>query len=263
MQPRILSVAGSDSSGGAGIQADIKTITMLGGYAMTAITAVTAQNTLGVTHIDAMTAASVAAQIAACVDDIGVDAVKTGMLGNSRVTAAIFKALVHVDAPIVVDPVMIATSGDRLLSDDAIGSLRKFALPAATVVTPNIPELELLAGEEVDDVDSMIAAATILVEAYGNAVIAKGGHLLSDMLTDVLVSPDGQVSRIESPRIHTQSTHGTGCSLASALATELGKGVPLEAAFQTACDYVRRAIASAPGFGHGHGPLGHDWPLSA
>ncbi len=260
--PRILAIAGSDSSGGAGIQADIKSITMTGGYAMTAITAVTAQNTLGVQRIDALSPASVKAQIASCVDDIGVDAIKTGMLGKARMIRAVFAAIADLDVPIVVDPVMVATSGDRLVGDDALGALRRYALPAATVLTPNIPELALLVGEEIDDTEGMVAAATRLARDHDITVLAKGGHLLSDMLTDILVSADGEIARVEDQRIDTENTHGTGCSLASALASHLAQGQDLETAFRTACAYVRRAIAEAPALGSGHGPLAHGWPLT-
>ncbi|MGB3723969.1 MAG: bifunctional hydroxymethylpyrimidine kinase/phosphomethylpyrimidine kinase [Pacificimonas sp.] len=260
--PRILAIAGSDSSGGAGIQADIKSITMTGGYAMTAITAVTAQNTVGVQRIDALPIASVTAQIASCLDDIGVDAVKTGMLGNPRMIRAVFSAISGLGVPVIVDPVMVATSGDRLVGDDALGALRRIALPAATVLTPNIPELALLDGEEIDDVDTMVAAATRLARDYNITVLAKGGHLISDRLTDVLVRADGEIARVEEGRIDTESTHGTGCSLASALASHLAQGADIETAFTNACAYVRRAIADAPTLGRGHGPLAHGWPLT-
>ncbi|MGB7405757.1 MAG: bifunctional hydroxymethylpyrimidine kinase/phosphomethylpyrimidine kinase [Pacificimonas sp.] len=259
--PRILAIAGSDSGGGAGLQADIKTITMLGGYAMTAVTAVTAQDTTAVHRIDALPIPAVLAQLDACLDDIGVDAIKTGMLGRPKLIRAIFDRIADLDVPVVVDPVLVATSGDRLVGDDAVQAIIKFALPRATVVTPNLPELALLAGEEIDDEAALVDVAHRFANTHGVAVLAKGGHLIGDELLDVLATPDGEAVWYASERIDTRHTHGTGCTLASAVATDLGRGLSLPDATEHARDYVRQAILAAPGFGKGNGPLGHGWPL--
>jgi hydroxymethylpyrimidine/phosphomethylpyrimidine kinase len=260
--PRILAIAGSDSSGGAGIQADIKTITMLGGYAMTAITAITAQNTVGVQGIAAIAREMVAQQIASCVDDIGVDAIKIGMLATPKVIAAVAKALAAVDAPIVVDPVMIATSGAVLVGPEAVAALRAELFPRAALITPNLPELAHLAGRALPSHDAMVEAAGELATATGAAVLAKGGHAPEDghgakTITDVLIVPGEPLVSFTHARIATRHTHGTGCTLSSAIATLLGRGEPLAVAVAQARIYVRMAIEAAPGFGTGSGPLGH------
>ena len=255
--PRILSIAGSDSSGGAGIQADIKTIAMLGGYAMTAITAITAQNTVGVQGIAALEQAMVAQQIASCIEDIGVDAIKIGMLHDAAVIAAVADALDGVDAPLVLDPVMIATSGAVLVGAEAVAALRDKLFPRALLLTPNLPELSHLAGRPLASTQDMIAAAEELASATGAAVLAKGGHGDSDRITDVLVRPGARPVRFDHARIPTRHTHGTGCTLSSAIATLIGRGHPLEDAVGLARQFVLRAIEAAPGFGAGSGPLGH------
>lgn len=243
MIPRILIVAGSDSSGGAGIQADIKTVTMLGGHAMTAITALTAQNTLGVSAVLPVPVEMVLAQIDAVVSDIGVDAVKIGMIGAPDTARAVADRLAGLDVPIVFDPVMVATSGSILADAETIAAFERL-MSIASVVTPNIPELEALGGE-----------AAVL--AHGCHLVAKGGHAEGDWIIDRLLSPSGEISRLEARRFDTDDTHGTGCTLASALAAGLGAGKPITEAFQQAVRFVRIAILSAPGLGGGHGPLGH------
>lgn len=241
--PRILSIAGSDSSGGAGIQADIKTITMLGGYAMTAITAVTAQNTLGVTMVDALSPAMVGAQIDACISDIGVDAVKIGMLGSPEVAHLVADRLEALAVPVVFDPVMIATSGAALADAATIAAFERL-MRLATLTTPNVSELEALGGHEG-------------MAARGITYLAKGGDAEGERVDDVLMVPGEAPHVMSGSRIHTRHTHGTGCTLSSAIATGLGKGLPLPEAIDRARLFVRSALRAAPGFGAGHGPLGH------
>jgi hydroxymethylpyrimidine/phosphomethylpyrimidine kinase len=243
--PRILVIAGSDSSGGAGIQADIKTITMLGGYAMTAITAITAQNTLGVQAVFPLPTELVEAQFFSIESDIGFDAVKVGMLGTPELVLAVrdLLYLVPPGTPVVVDPVMIATSGDALNETGTSAALNEL-LALASVVTPNLPELEALGG-----VEAILELAP--------AVLVKGGHGAGETIVDQLVTRDGEVTRWEDTRIETRHTHGTGCTLASAIATELGRGAGLEEAVDRARQFVRAALLATPGFGSGHGPLGH------
>lgn len=260
--PRILSIAGSDSSGGAGIQADIKTITMLGGYAMTAISAITAQNTVGVQGIAAIAPDMVAQQITSCIADIGVDAIKIGMLADARVMAAVAGALEGVAVPIVLDPVMIATSGAVLVGPEAVARLRETLFPRATLITPNLPELAHLVGRPLDTHEAMIEAAEELAEQTGTAVLAKGGHGGGERITDILYLPasgerGARIASFDHARIDTRHTHGTGCTLSSAIATLLGHGQPLEHAVRLARQFVLRAIEAAPGFGAGNGPLGH------
>jgi hydroxymethylpyrimidine/phosphomethylpyrimidine kinase len=256
--PRILAIAGSDSSGGAGIQADIKTIAMLGGYAMTAITAVTAQNTLGVQAIAPMSGDVVREQIVSCLGDIGADAIKIGMLHDIQIIDAVTDALETVAGPIVLDPVMIATSGAALIAEDAIAAMKARLFPLATLITPNLPELEHLAGRTLRDTDEVTAAALALAEEFGCHVLAKGGHTEDARVIDILVGPgDARAAAFDDPRIETRHTHGTGCTLSSAIATLLGHGQPLEHAVRLGRQFVRRAIEAAPGFGAGNGPLGH------
>jgi hydroxymethylpyrimidine/phosphomethylpyrimidine kinase len=241
--PRILTIAGSDSSGGAGIQADIKTITMLGGYAMSAITAITAQNSLGVQAVETLSAGMVAAQIDACIGDIGVDAVKIGMLGSPAIAAVVSDRLRHLDVPVVFDPVMVATSGAALADEVTIAAFERL-MARATLTTPNVPELEALGG-------------VAEMARRGVAYLAKGGDAAGDVVEDRLVRP-GMADRIwQAARIPTRHNHGTGCTLASAIATLLGRGMPLEQAIEGARAFVRAALLAAPGFGKGHGPLGH------
>lgn len=254
MTPRILIVAGSDSSGGAGIQADLRTVQALGGYGMTAITAVTVQNTLGVTGVHAVPAAIVAAQMRACLDDIGADAVKIGMLGSAEIIRAVGEVLAGLRVPVVLDPVMVAKGGASLLDDDAVEAMASL-LRLASVVTPNTPELVALTGVEVEDEADVVLAAQELMGQGARAVLAKGGHLAGDEIADWLVTPLAQV-RMTSARIDTRHTHGTGCTLASALTVGLAEGLSLADASRRARDHVHAAILAAPGFGQGHGPLG-------
>ncbi|MFN6934804.1 MAG: bifunctional hydroxymethylpyrimidine kinase/phosphomethylpyrimidine kinase [Tsuneonella sp.] len=267
--PRILAIAGSDSSGGAGIQADIKTITMLGGYAMTAITAVTAQNTVGVQAIAPMSGDVVAEQVRSCLSDIGADAIKIGMVHDREIIDGIADVLGKLPegARVVLDPVMIATSGATLIAPDAIAAMKDRLFPLATVITPNFPELEHLAGRTLPDREAIAAAALSLAEEYGCAVLAKGGHAPAtnpeddlpedDRIFDLLMMPDGEFAQFADPRIDSPHTHGTGCTLSSAIATLLGHGMPLDHSVRLGRQFVRRAIAAAPGYGRGNGPLGH------
>lgn len=269
MAGRVLIVAGSDSGGGAGVQADIKTVTALGGYAATAITALTAQNTQGVFGVLDIPPAFILKQIELVLDDIGADAVKTGMLSKSEAIEVIVQALEarRPRLPLVVDPVMVAKGGHKLLDDAAHEALRNRLIPLATLVTPNIPEAEALTGLSIATVDSMVAAGRALMACGPTAVLVKGGHLEGAWLVDVLVGPDG-VETFEGARLETTSTHGTGCTMASAIATGLAQGLAVTAAVARARHYVQLAIVTAPGLGHGHGPLNHahtvqpfeDWP---
>jgi hydroxymethylpyrimidine/phosphomethylpyrimidine kinase len=252
---RILVIAGSDSGGGAGIQADIKTITCLGGYAMTAVTAVTVQNTLGVSAIHAIPPEIVAKQIRACIDDIGVDAVKIGMLGSAATINAVAEALAGVKVPIVLDPVMVAKGGASLIDADAAEAMVARLLPLAAVVTPNTPELVELTGTEIEDEADALLAAQELLHSGPRAVLAKGGHLGGETITDWLVTRGGHLA-FQSARFDSRHTHGTGCTLASALACGLGQGLALEAAVERARAFVAQGLARAPGLGGGHGPLG-------
>lgn len=260
--PRILAIAGSDSSGGAGIQADIKTIAMLGGYAMTAITSVTAQNSVGVQAIAPMSGDVVARQIRSCVDDIGVDAIKIGMLHDADIIAAVARELADIgDVPVVLDPVMIATSGAALIDPEAIAALRSELFPRATLLTPNLPELAHLLERNLTDSAQMAEAAEELSQKSGAAVLAKGGHTEDARIFDILYMPEREAGaravHFEHARIDTPHTHGTGCTLSSAIATLLGHGQPLEHAVRLGRNFVVRAIEAAPGFGAGNGPLGH------
>lgn len=255
---RVLVIAGSDSGGGAGIQADIKSVMAMGGFATTALAALTAQNTRGVTGVFVVPPDFLRAQIDAVMADIGTDAVKTGMLPDSASIEAVADFL---DAqfprlPFVMDPVMVATSGDRLQSAEALAALRTRLLPRATVITPNIPEAELLLGRRITDEAGQREAAQALLETGAEAVLVKGGHLPGDWVTDLLATRQGMVA-IGGPRIESTSTHGTGCTLASAIAAGLAQGMALEAAIRRARAYVSAAILAAPGLGHGHGPLNH------
>ncbi|TCD06799.1 bifunctional hydroxymethylpyrimidine kinase/phosphomethylpyrimidine kinase [Erythrobacteraceae bacterium CFH 75059] len=254
--PRVLVIAGSDSSGGAGIQADIKTVTMRGGYAMTAITAITAQNTTGVQAVDLLSPALIVAQIDSCLADIGADAVKIGMLGSAAAAQAVAVRLAQTGLPFVFDPVMVATSGAVLADADTIAAFGRL-MRLARVVTPNLPELEALAGTSLRGDAEVAAAARTLAAGHGCAVLAKGGHGDGGEVVDWLVTPDGDVTRFAGPRIDTRHTHGTGCTLASALATEIGRGASLADAVDTARRFVAEALRAAPGLGAGAGPLGH------
>lgn len=255
---RLLIVAGSDSGGGAGIQADIKAATALGAYAMTAIAALTAQNTRGVFGVVGVDPAFVALQMKLVLEDIGADAVKIGMLGSAEVietVAATYQALCP-GAPLVVDPVMVAKGGHSLLAADAENALRARLLPLAEVVTPNIPEAEALTGMKINDFADVRRAAEILLGFGPKAVLLKGGHMEGPILRDLLLWRDGE--RVyEGPRIETAHTHGTGCTLASATASGIASGMALPDAVARARAYVLEAIRTAPGLGHAHGPLNH------
>lgn len=240
---RILTIAGSDSGGGAGIQADIKTVTMLGGHAMTAVTAITAQNTLGVDAVHMVPTQMVIDQISAVVRDIGVDAVKIGMIGNADTAHAVADSLSDLTCPIIFDPVMVATSGAVLADPDTISAFERL-MRIATLTTPNLPELEALGGR-----DALIERRIPL--------LIKGGHGDGDDIIDELYLAPGQSERWRGARIQTRSTHGTGCTLASAIATGLGQGMELVPAIERARLFVRLALRAAPGLGQGHGPMGH------
>ena len=243
--PRILSIAGSDSGGGAGIQADIKTITMLGGHAMTAITAITAQNTLGVQSVHRVPTEMILAQIESVVSDIGVDAVKIGMIGSAEAAGAVADYLEKLGIAIVFDPVMVATSGSALADGDTIKAFGRL-MDVASVVTPNLPELEALGGKDE-------------ILGHGCHLVIKGGHGDGSVVVDELYAPGGLIKRIEGKRLDTSETHGTGCTFASALAVGLGSGLDLTAAFEQAISFTRIAILEAPGLGGGSGPLGHQF----
>jgi hydroxymethylpyrimidine/phosphomethylpyrimidine kinase len=254
--PRILAIAGSDSSGGAGIQADLKTITMLGGYGMTAITAATAQNTTGVQAVHALPPAFVLAQIESCLGDIGADAIKIGMLGSPEIAQAVGARLERYAGAIVFDPVMVATSG-AVLADPA--TIEAFAglMDLGTLVTPNLPELGALTGMAVGSVDEIGEAAAALAARHDTSVLAKGGHGEGARVVDILVAPSGEAVVLDDARLPGGHTHGTGCTLSSAVATLLGHGQALPHAVRLARQFVRAAIENAPGFGRGNGPLGH------
>ena len=252
-----LTIAGSDSGGGAGIQADLKTFAAHGVFGTSAITAVTAQNTLGVTAVHVLPPAIVRAQIDAVITDLGADAIKLGMLATAEIIQTVAAAIdAHALRPVVLDPVMIAKGGSPLLAADAVGAIRSLLLRRCAIVTPNLAEAEVLTGAAVRDEAGMDRAARALVDAGAGAALVKGGHLDGDRVSDVLwIGSERHV--FEGARIDTVHTHGTGCTLASAIAARLALGDPLAGAVEQANAYVRRAIASAPGLGRGHGPLDH------
>ena len=264
MRGRVLIVAGSDSGGGAGIQADIKTVSMLDAYAATAITALTAQNTEAVYGVLSIPPEFVRRQVEVVLDDIGADAIKTGMLHDAAVIETIATVLQERAAaiPLVVDPVMVAKGGARLIDPAAVEALKRLLIVRAEIVTPNLPEAEILCGATIGNLAQMRAAGETLLAFGCRAVLVKGGHLSGETVSDVLVTAGG--ARVwESPRIVTRHTHGTGCTLASAIAAGLAQGQDVESAVDRARAYVQRAIASAPGLGRGHGPLDHSHPLRA
>ncbi|MBV9784324.1 MAG: bifunctional hydroxymethylpyrimidine kinase/phosphomethylpyrimidine kinase [Acidisphaera sp.] len=258
MRGRVLVIAGSDSGGGAGIQADIKTVMALGGYAATAITALTAQDTRQVYAVHAVPPDFLRLQIERALDDPGADAVKTGMLGDAatvELVAGLLEAKAH-GLPLVVDPVMVAKGGQALLAREAVAALKHRLAPLATLLTPNLPEAEALTGKSIADVADMRRAAKALLALGSAAVLLKGGHLPGETVVDVLATAD-DVEVFEHPRIATRHTHGTGCTLASAVAVGLAQGLALRAAVPRASAYVQAAIETAPGIGIGHGPLNH------
>ena len=257
--PRALTIAGSDSGGGAGIQADLKTFAALGVFGTSAITAITAQNTLGVTAVAEVPVEVIRDQIEAVVSDIGYDAVKTGMLSSTEIVECVVEAVERLKlAPLVVDPVMIAATGAQLLRDDAVESVRERLVPWATVVTPNVPEAEVLTGVEIDSVDDMELAGGELVAMGADAAVVKGGHFDdgTGRVNDVLVTKEG-TRTFTTLRIDTTSDHGTGCTFASAVAAHLAHGLGLAPAVETSQRYVWNAIANADPIGGGHGPLNH------
>jgi len=257
---RVLIIAGSDSGGGAGIQADIKTVTALGGYAATAVTAITVQNTLGVTGVHPIPPAVVEAQARAVLDDIGADALKTGMLGDVEMVERVAAILDSTRAPAVVDPVMVAKGGANLLADQAIAAVRSLMVPRAFLLTPNAPEARALTGLAVETSDDLRRAGEALLALGAQAVLMKGGHVAGPRVMDILMTPQGETS-FEGERLETRHTHGTGCTLASAIAAGLAQGLDLPQAVARAWAYVHEALRQAPGFGAGHGPLDHAWPL--
>jgi len=258
MRGRVLIVAGSDSGGGAGIQADIKAVTALGGFAMTAITALTAQDTNTVHGIHEVPVEFIRSQMRVVLSDLGADCVKTGMLHNNRVLEVVADTLETLarGVPLVVDPVMVAKGGARLLDPDTTAVLIARLLPLATVLTPNLPEAEALTGMTIASVDDMRRAAEALLAMGPKAVLLKGGHLPMPVVSDLLMTAKG-TTVMRHPRVDSRSTHGTGCTLASAIATGLAQGMRLRPAVARARAYVLEAIRTAPGFGHGHGPLNH------
>jgi hydroxymethylpyrimidine/phosphomethylpyrimidine kinase len=257
---RVLIIAGSDSGGGAGIQADIKTVTALGGYAATAITAVTVQNTLGVTGVHPIPLEIVEAQARAVLSDIGADAIKTGMLGDAATVELVARLLDEGAIPAVIDPVMVAKGGASLLAADAVAAVRERLIPRAALLTPNAPEAAALTGVTVETTDDLRRAGQALLAAGARAVLMKGGHVAGDRVVDILMTSHGETA-FEGERIDSRHTHGTGCTLASACATGLAQGLPLTAAVARAWDYVHEAMLRAPGLGAGHGPLDHGWTL--
>lgn len=254
---RVLIIAGSDSGGGAGIQGDLKTVQALGGYGMTAITALTAQNTQGVFGIHEVPTDFIARQITLCLEDIGADAIKTGMLHSAAVIETVVECLTkETSIPLVVDPVMVAKGGAPLLAEAALEALKTRLIPRAAIITPNLPEAELLLGRPIAD-GGMEEAARALLALGAPAILLKGGHGVGDVLTDILVTRGGPAILLTTKRLATRHTHGTGCAFASAIATGLAQKLSLPEAVSRAHAYVQAAIARAPGLGLGHGPLGH------
>lgn len=259
---RVLIIAGSDPSGGAGLQADLKAVTCLGGYAMTAVTALTVQNTLGVTEILAIPTAFIRAQAEACLSDIGADAIKTGMLGNADVMQAVAAILDSTDAFKVIDPVMVAKGGHPLLAEDAMDALRTLLIPRADLLTPNAPEAAALTGLEFKTPEDMPKIAEALKAMGAKSMLLKGAHLDGDRITDGLFTPEG-VHYYTSERIPSRHTHGTGCTLASSIAALNIPERPVSKTVALARDYVREAIIFAPNLGQGHGPLRHNFQVRA
>jgi hydroxymethylpyrimidine/phosphomethylpyrimidine kinase len=258
---RVLIVAGSDSGGGAGVQADLKTVTALGGHASSAVTALTVQNTRGVFDVVASPPALVVAQMRAVLEDLGADAIKTGMMGDTRLVEAVAEAFADFagSVPRVVDPVMVATSGDRLLPESAVDAVRRLLVPGAALVTPNAPEAEILTGRAVDTLDGQRRAADRLLEAGAMAALVKGGHVEGQVIFDVLVDHHSE-KIFETPRQATRATHGTGCTLASGIAGGLARGMTLQNAVALSHAFLQEAIRRAPGIGSGRGPVDHGWP---
>ena len=260
---RVLVIAGSDSGGGAGIQADIKTIAALGGFAATAITALTAQNTVGVHGALPVPAAFLALQIDCVLDDIGADAFKTGMLDQAELIELVATRIAsRPSVPFVLDPVMVAKGGARLLQPAAGATLKRRLVPLATILTPNLPEAEILAGRTIASLEDMRAAAAQLLTLGAPAVLLKGGHLAGEEVVDLLATEHG-IEAFHAPRIDSRHTHGTGCTLASAIAVGLAQGLGLHDSILRARAYLRLAMLAAPGYGAGHGPLDHTVTVDA
>lgn len=259
MRGRVLICAGSDSGGGAGIQADIKAVTCLGGFAMTAITALTAQNTEGVHDVYDVHEEFIAKQIEVVLKDLGADCIKTGMLHSIPVIETVHKALEELapDTPLVVDPVMVAKGGHPLLEPQALNAMKHRMVARATILTPNIPEAELLSARKIENRDDMLRVGETLLKLGPKHVLMKGGHMDGDELIDLLVSADAEPVEFRSARIDTVHTHGTGCTTASAISAGIAQGLSVEESVGRARGYVREAILSAPGYGRGHGPLNH------
>ena len=256
-----LTIAGSDSGGGAGLQADLKTFAALGVYGTSAVTAVTAQNTVGVLSAETLCADLVVAQMEAIAGDMAIHATKTGMLATAAIVEAVAAAIVELDLPlVVVDPVMLAKSGDRLMDDDAVRAMRAELLPRAFVLTPNIPEAEVLIGQPIRTLADARAAARLIQAMGPSAVVVKGGHAIGDDVVDVLFDGD-RLTEFRTPRISTRNTHGTGCTFASAIAAYLALGYDIREATGRAQRYVAGAIRHGLAIGHGHGPLDHFWSL--
>ena len=262
---RVLTIAGSDSGGGAGIQADLKTFAANGCYGMSVITALTAQNTLGVTGIHPVPVAFVEQQLDAVLGDIGADAIKVGMLYSAELIAAVARKLKEYDAQqIVLDPVMVAQGGDKLLRDDAVEALKVHLFPLAELITPNLPEAEVLLGRKIAGREEMAAAASELLHWGSRHVLVKGGHAEGHDSEDVLVaSGGGEATWFGGTRVTTRNTHGTGCTLSSAIAANLAQGAPVPDAVKKARDYIQQAIRAGAVYriGHGHGPVHHFWPF--
>lgn len=259
---RVLSIAGSDPSGGAGLQADIKTVSALGCYGMTAVVAVVDENTVGVTDVHPIPVKFVRGQIRSCLDDVGADAVKIGMLHSSELILAVRDTLADYEIPggIVLDPVMVATSGDPLLQPDAVSTLKEELIPMARVITPNVPEAEILLQKRIEKDDELKEAAFELSKCCDTSVLLKAGHLSGDALTDIFYNAEtGNILELSSPRCETVNTHGTGCSLSSAIAAFLARGYTLDEAVANAKTYITEAIMAGAAYkiGHGHGPVHH------
>ena len=262
--PVVMTIAGSDSGGGAGIQADLKTFAAHGVFGTSAITAITAQNTLDVVSIAEVPVEVISDQVDVVAQDIGIDVVKTGMLSSTEIIECVSVAISRNElGPIVVDPVMVAASGAHLLQEEAVDAMRDRIVPIATVLTPNIPEAEVLADIDIETVDDMVSAGESLLQMGADAVVVKGGHLKSrdNALVDVLVNSDG-VSHFRSMRVESSNLHGTGCTFASAIASRLAHRDDVSSAVQSAQRFVMRAILAAPGLGSGHGPLNHSFAAS-
>ena len=257
LKSKVLIIAGSDSSGGAGIQADIKSVTALGGYAMTAITAVTSQNTKGVKKILSIPINNLQSQITMVLDDIGANAVKIGMLHNSEAIKCVYKNLKKYKIKnVVLDPVMIAKGGTRLINNQSVKYLKKLLLPLCRIVTPNIPEAEVLTGYSISNKEQMIRAAKKIISMGAKNVLLKGGHLKNKMIFDILATKKG-IKIFSKRKMRTKNTHGTGCTLSSALATCLSQNKNIVKSCKISLRYVDKAMASAPGYGKGFGPLNH------